>query len=60
VVVLITQRSQAQILPSLINMRGQMPLPIDGAMVSGYLGDPSAVGDALYNAGRAIIAVSSA
>jgi hypothetical protein len=28
----------------------------DGAMVSGYLSDPSAVADALYNAGRAVIA----
>lgn len=28
----------------------------DGAMVSGYLSDPNAVADALYNAGRAVIA----
>ena len=28
----------------------------DGAMVSGYLSDPRAVADALYNAGRAVIA----
>lgn len=27
----------------------------DGAMVSGYLSDPNAVADALYNAGRAVI-----
>jgi hypothetical protein len=32
----------------------------DGAMVSGYLSDPSAVADALCNAGRAVIAFSSA
>jgi AcrR family transcriptional regulator len=28
----------------------------DGAMVSGYLSDPNVVADALYNAGRAVIA----
>jgi AcrR family transcriptional regulator len=27
----------------------------DGAMISGYLGDPRTVADALYNAGRAVI-----
>jgi AcrR family transcriptional regulator len=32
----------------------------DGAMVSGYLSDPAAVADALYNAGRAVIAFRSA
>ena len=31
----------------------------DGAMVSGYLSDPSTVADALYNAGRAVIAYHS-
>ncbi|SDO78347.1 DNA-binding transcriptional regulator, AcrR family [Nakamurella panacisegetis] len=31
----------------------------DGAMVSGYLSDPATVADALYNAGRAVIAFSS-
>jgi hypothetical protein len=29
-------------------------------MVSGYVSDPSTVADALYNAGRAIIAFNSA
>jgi hypothetical protein len=32
----------------------------DGAMVSGYLSDPSVVADALYKAGRAIIAFNPA
>jgi AcrR family transcriptional regulator len=32
----------------------------DGAMVSGYLSDPATVADALYNAGRAVIAFRSA
>ena len=32
----------------------------DGAMVSGYLSDPRTVADALYNAGRAVIAFRSA
>jgi AcrR family transcriptional regulator len=32
----------------------------DGAMVSGYLSEPSAVADALYHAGRAVIAFRSA
>jgi hypothetical protein len=32
----------------------------DGALVSGYLSDPSTVADALYNAGRAVIAFNSA
>lgn len=31
----------------------------DGAMVSGYLSEPSAVADALYNAGRAVISFRS-
>jgi len=38
----------------------QLVMLRDGAMVSGYLSDPATVADALYNAGRAIIATSSA
>ena len=34
----------------------QLVMLRDGAMVSGYLSDPSTVADALYNAGRAVIA----
>jgi AcrR family transcriptional regulator len=33
----------------------QLVILRDGAMVSGYLGDPRTVGDALYAAGRAVI-----
>jgi AcrR family transcriptional regulator len=33
----------------------QLVLLRDGAMISGYLGDPQIVADALYNAGRAVI-----
>jgi AcrR family transcriptional regulator len=37
----------------------QLVMLRDGAMVSGYLSDPSTVTDALYRAGRAIIASNS-
>ncbi|RCG25884.1 hypothetical protein DQ384_30700 [Sphaerisporangium album] len=33
----------------------QLVMLRDGAMVSGYLGDPSTVARALYNAGSAVI-----
>jgi hypothetical protein len=38
----------------------QLVMLRDGAMVSGYLSDPSTVADALDKAGRAIIAFNSA
>jgi AcrR family transcriptional regulator len=34
---------------------GQLVILRDGAMISGYLGDPEMVADALYNAGLAVI-----
>ena len=37
----------------------QLVMLRDGAMVSGYLSDPSVVADALYTAGRAVIEFSS-
>jgi AcrR family transcriptional regulator len=37
----------------------QLVMLRDGAMVSGYLSDPSVVAEALYNAGRAIITYNS-
>jgi AcrR family transcriptional regulator len=37
----------------------QLVMLRDGAMVSGYLSDPSVVADALHKAGRAIIAAAS-
>jgi AcrR family transcriptional regulator len=46
--------------PDSARVADQLVMLRDGAMVSGYLSDPSAVADALYNAGRAIIAFSSA
>jgi hypothetical protein len=38
----------------------QLVMLRDGAMVSGYLSDPSAVADALGNTGRAVIAFNTA
>src|ERR1039457_3577722 len=46
--------------PDPARVADQMVMLRDGAMVSGYLSDPSAVADALYMAGRAIIAFNSA
>lgn len=46
--------------PDPARVADQLVMLRDGAMVSGYLSDPSAVADALYNAGRAVIAFGSA
>jgi AcrR family transcriptional regulator len=46
--------------PDSARVADQLVMLRDGAMVSGYLSDPGAVADALYNAGRAIIAFNSA
>lgn len=46
--------------PNSAQVADQLVMLRDGAMVSGYLSDPRTVGDALYNAGRAIIAFNSA
>jgi AcrR family transcriptional regulator len=42
--------------PDPAGVADQLVMLRDGAMVSGYLSDPSTVADALYNAGRAVIA----
>jgi AcrR family transcriptional regulator len=42
--------------PDSARVADQLVMLRDGAMVSGYLSDPSTVGDALYHGGRAIIA----
>ncbi len=47
-------------IPDSTRVADQLVMLRDGAMVSGYLGDPSTVADALYNAGRAVIAFNSA
>ena len=46
--------------PEAARVADQLVMLRDGAMVSGYLSDPGTVADALYNAGRAIIAFNSA
>jgi AcrR family transcriptional regulator len=46
--------------PAPARVADQLVMLRDGAMVSGYLSDPGTVADALYNAGRAIIAFNSA
>jgi AcrR family transcriptional regulator len=46
--------------PDPARVADQLVMLRDGAMVSGYLSDPSVVADALDKAGRAIIAFSSA
>jgi AcrR family transcriptional regulator len=46
-------------IPDSARTADQLVMLRDGAMVSGYLSDPSVVADALYQAGRAIIAFSS-
>lgn len=45
--------------PDPARVADQMVMLRDGAMVSGYLSEPSTVADALYNAGRAVIAFHS-
>jgi hypothetical protein len=45
--------------PDSARVADQLIMLRDGAMVSGYLSDPSVVADALYNAVRAIIAFNS-
>lgn len=45
--------------PDSARVADQLVMLRDGAMVSGYLSDPRSVTDALYNAGRAVIAFSS-
>jgi AcrR family transcriptional regulator len=42
--------------PDSARIADQLVMLRDGAMVSGYLSDPQVVADALYNAGRAVIA----
>ena len=46
-------------IPDSARTADQLVMLRDGAMVSGYLSDPSVVADALYQAGRAIITFSS-
>jgi AcrR family transcriptional regulator len=46
-------------IPDSAQVADQLVMLRDGAMISGYLSDPSTVADALYNAGRAIIAFST-
>ena len=47
-------------IPDSARVADQLVMLRDGAMVSGYLGDPATVADALCNAGRAVIAFNSA
>ena len=47
-------------IPDSARVADQLVMLRDGAMVSGYLGDPATVADALGNAGRAVIAFNSA
>jgi AcrR family transcriptional regulator len=46
-------------IPDSARVADQLVMLRDGAMVSGYLSDPSTVAEALDNAGRAVIAFSS-
>ncbi len=46
--------------PNSARVADQLVMLRDGAMVSGYLSDPAVVADALYNAGRAVIAFNLA
>jgi AcrR family transcriptional regulator len=46
--------------PGSARVADQLVMLRDGAMVSGYLSDPSTIADSLYNAGRAVIAFNSA
>ncbi len=46
--------------PGSARVADQLVMLRDGAMVSGYLSDPSVVADALYDAGRAVIEFSAA
>jgi AcrR family transcriptional regulator len=45
--------------PDSARVADQLILLRDGAMISGYLSDPRTVADALYTAGRAVIAFST-
>ena len=45
--------------PNSARVADELVMLRDGAMVSGYLSDPSVVADALYAAGRAIVGVGS-
>jgi AcrR family transcriptional regulator len=47
-------------IPDSARVADQLVMLRDGAMISGYLSDPSAVGDALDNALRAVLAFNSA
>jgi AcrR family transcriptional regulator len=47
-------------IPDSARVADQLVMLRDGAMVSGYLSDPATVADALYNAGRAVIAFNPA
>jgi AcrR family transcriptional regulator len=47
-------------IPDSARVADQLVMLRDGALVSGYLSDPSTLADALYNAGRAVIALNSA
>jgi hypothetical protein len=46
--------------PNSAKVADQLVMLRDGAMVSGYLSDPSTVADALRDGGRAIMAFNSA
>lgn len=47
-------------IPDSARVADQLVMLRDGALVSGYLSDPSTLADALCNAGRAVIAFNSA
>ena len=47
-------------IPDSARVADQLVMLRDGAMVSGYLSDPTTVADALCNAGRAVIVFNSA
>ena len=47
-------------IPDSARVADQLMMLRDGAMVGGYLSEPSAIPDALYNAGRAVIGFHSA
>jgi AcrR family transcriptional regulator len=47
-------------IPDSARVADQLMMLRDGAMVSGYLSEPSAIADALYDAGRAVIRFHSA
>jgi hypothetical protein len=47
-------------IPDSARVADQLMMLRDGAMVSGYLSEASAIADALYDAGRAVIGFHSA